>query len=523
MKYKIAFMSLCIFYNATLLSFDEHTGQMFMFTRPISNSISIHQAAWTDFAYEKHKLGSGIQVYPIYAQSFENLTSPEYFLFDHKRELTIRGGDAPSVFTLYPTGYKAETPDQDHITTQSFNRDILGQWLNENEVENSSYTFNPSQRQAGGVIEFNQDLKKFIDTSLLELWYVSVKLPITYVSNNIGFSGDAKALQALSNNNFQYINVSACDISFTRPTNLQIMIGSKYLNENELQIISSMGVIVPLVEQNSNRFLFEPIQGFNSHFAFHSQMLLQFPLLRSDDLAHSSVCYFLSFENTFLARNKQLRTYDLKGKPYSRYLKVLDIHKNEIVPAMNVLTLRSRVEPFNIFNGATGFRVKFDDHMGEIGYELWAHGTEVVTVENKFESDWQDDRYGIALINEDGVLSFIDPVDGVLKPIPAGQPGQTASNSTINHVGTPDGLISCCSPDGLIFTQKNKYITLEDLDILSAAARSAITHRAYATITLGQKGKHRDFFANLGLYIEASQNNAALSMWGGWAKFGITF
>lgn len=531
MRYKIALICIYFLCNTTLHTvddldtnkiIDEHTNQTFMFTRPISHSISMNQAGWNDFAYESHKLGTSFQTYVVYAQSFENLTGREYFSFDHKHILSIRGGTDPTEFDLTPKGFIPKDPTQDQITTPSFNRDILGQWLNYNDVETATFSFEPRQRQAAGIIEFSQDLSKVSEADLFKSWYFSVRVPITYVSNNIGFRTDNSdvTLNALSNNNFLYNNVSTCSISSTRPSNAQFTLGTKYLNENDLQVITGMGVVVPLVEQRTGRYLFEPIHGFNAHFGFPTQLLVQFPLLVSDDIAHSRVCFFLSLENIFLARNKQMRTYDLKGKPYSRYLKLLDIHSNSIVPAMNVLTLRSRVEPFNMFNSAMGFRVKFHDCLGEIGYELWAHGTENVSVENKFEAEWQDDRYGIAFINEEGKLASIDD-SNMIEELPVGQTGMTASKSTINYVASPDGISACCPTP--TFTQQNKYITLQDLDLNSAAARSTITHKVYMSVTLGERGDKRDFFANLGIYIEAAQNNAALSMWGGWAKFGITF
>ena len=310
-------------------------------------------------------------------------------------------------------------------------------------------------------------------------------------------------------------------MDLTRPTNLQLVLGTNYLSKNDTQVITGAGVIFPLVEQNNNRCLFQPIQGFNGHFAFNSQLFFQIPLLEKNDLAQSRVCLFLDIDNSFLFRRSQFRTYDLKGKPYSRYMKLLDIQTNSIVPATNALTLKTRVEPFNVFNMATGFRLKFCQVIAELGYELWAHGTEVLKLETEFEQDWQDDRYGIAFINDTGQLAYIDSGTGLIEPLEPGQTGQTASKSSINHVATPDGSVTCCSE--LIFSQKNKYIKQQDLDMQSAAARSSMTHRVYLTIGGGQKYSTRECFANLGIYLEAAQNNAALSVWGVWAKLGLTF
>tara|TARA_Y100000588_G_C14274502_1_gene933810 strand:- start:3901 stop:5469 length:1569 start_codon:yes stop_codon:yes gene_type:complete len=504
----------------------EHTNKTFMLTRNIFNSIGMQQASWYDFGYKPHQLGSALQISMTYGQSFENKTSPEYFLFDHKKELSIKGGTNPSEFTLTARGWSPKNPMQDEITTKSFNRDILGQWFDAPEVIESTFTVKPFQRQASGVIEFNQDLKEIVGSPAADLWYLGIKLPITYVSNELGLQGDQRAIDALTNNNFSYANFSQCEMNLIRLSNIQLTMGTKYLNDRDTHIITGFGVSIPFVEQNSNIYLFEPLNGYNAHFGLTSLALFQFPVLRKHANSHSRVCFFLEFENNFLARNHQYRTYDLVDKPYSRYMKLLDRKTNSVLPATNVLTIRSRVEPFNIFDMATGFRFKYGASTGEIGYELWAHSSEVVTPEP--ELPWDDNRYGIAFIDQDGDLAKV-----IENPMMANQyiiekidtnteTGRTASNSTINFVAPPDGEVTCCGTT-FTFAPRNKYISLHDLDIISAGAGSAITHRAYATIGVGQKGKTRDFFANIGLYIEASQNNAALSFWGGWAKMGINF
>jgi hypothetical protein len=206
-------------------------------------------------------------------------------------------------------------------------------------------------------------------------------------------------------------------------------------------------------------------------------------------------------------------------------MQLLDSYTNELIPAMNALTIRSRVEPYNITNFMTGFRFAHHSCYGEIGYELWAHGTERVTPEPKIGHPvgWFDNyRYGIAFINVNGDLAKIDPDSGDVIAINTSiDQGQTASNSTINYVSAPDGVYGCCpSPN---FTPENAYITLNDLEIYTPGARSTITHRGFFSVGLGQDGKKRNYFVNFGAYIEAAQNNAALNFWGGWLKGGFTF
>ncbi len=495
-----------------------------MLTRSVFDSIGINQSSWNNFAYtyQPPKKGFVFQMYPIYGQSYDNLENPSYFLFNGKDELVVAAGTPSNNFTT-PGQPRVIDPTQGQYTVPSFNRDILGQWIGITDTHGSTFTLQPRQRQACVMLEFLQDFKPLFQSCFFHNWFIDIQVPITWMENNIGFRGKPEVAKAFSQPNFQFAKILKGCHSSTRVTQAQVSIGTKYITEEDVQVVCTTGIIFPLVEQDCNGALFLPIQGFNSHFVLNSTALFQFPICKKSDFAISRILFFFDFSNNFLMRNHQLRTYDLKHKPYSRYMIFYDRHKNETVPAMNVLTLRSRVEPFNIVNLATGFRFKFRDSMGEMGYELWAHGSEVLTPEPKpghHKYVWHEGRYGIAFINQDGVLAKLD-AGGAVVPLGPDELGQTASKSTINFVAAPDGQADCCP--GPTFVQENKYIDIRDLDRFSGGMRPTITHRGFASVGYGCKGELRDYFANLGLFIEASQNNAALCLWGGWAKAGFAF
>lgn len=534
MKYTKLTIICALMVHTTITPLDDYTNQTFMFVRPIFDSVGIQQSSWHDIAFRKQKTGSAVQIYPIYEQSFENLNNPGYFLFNHRNIITITPG-TPSTFTLPSTGALiVNNPMEGELNVPSFNRDVLGQWVginttstDPNNVESFSLTLNPHQRQACVVVEFSQDLNKVYEWDMFSNWFLNVSLPLTWIESNIGVTGNQEALDAFNNPSFGYLRIAPGDNNSFRLTQASVSLGTRYMGEPDTHVITTSGLIIPLVEQDCNATLFEPVQGFNAHFGIDTNVFFQFPILQTHEYSNSKILFFLDIHNNFLARNHQLRTYDIRGKPFSRYMKLLDRATNTLIPAMNALTIRSRVEPFMITNFATGFRMKYKDSFGEIGYELWAHGSEVVTPEQKPDvftgpGLWCNDRYGIPFINTDGVLATVNATTGNVEPLALGQLGQTASNSTINFVAPPDGSISCCSVPPT-FIPKNKYIRLVDLDHVSCASRTTITHRAFASVGFGDKGRKRDCFANFGLFIEASQNNAALCFWGGWFKAGLTF
>lgn len=525
MKYKLYTLLTIILGHTTLSPLDDYTNHSYMFVRPVFDSVSIQQASWHNMIYQKQKYGAAAQIIGIYEQSYDNLLNPAYFLFNYKNQINISAG-TPSTFATTGIGaFQAVTnPFEGQLNVKSLNRDVLGQWVGITDEQNLVLSLNPHQRQACALLEVSQDLKTLFNWGIFEHWFINASVPVTWVETNIGAYGDKRAIQAFHQPGWKYVNIISGKRSSIRLTQATLSLGTKYMAENDIQISSSTGVIVPLVEQSCNGSLFAPMHGFNSHFGFDTQIHFQFPIVKKTPDSPSRILMFIDIHNNFLSRNHQLRTYDIRHKPFSRYMQLFDRETNSLVPAMNVLTVRSRVEPFNVVNFATGFRFAHNDSFGEIGYELWAHGSEVITPQPKITQPlgwWENDRYGIPFINSDGVLAQIDPGTGNVVALPLTAMGQTSSQSTINHIASPDGEFSCCPT--AMFLQENKYLTCKDLDRVSCAAQPTITHRAFFSAGFGEKGKIRDYFANFGAFIEASQNNAALCFWGGWLKGGFTF
>lgn len=526
MKFKLyTLLSITLVYT-TIYPLNDYTNQTTMFVRPIFDSISIEQVGWHNILYNKQKRGFAAQVIGIYGQTYENLQSPAYFLFNYLDKITISAGSA-SVFEVNGPGAfrSVVNPSEGQINVQSLTRDVLGQAVGINSGQNFFLALNPEQRQACGLVEVSQDLKHFFSWWIFDNWYLNFSAPVTWIKNNIGANGDQQALDAFDQCAYKHVKFTNQNLTSVRLTQGAFALGTRYMSEDDIQVITTTGVIIPFVSQPSTKYVFEPTQGFDAHWGFDTQIHFQFPVLEKTPNGATRVLMFIDIHNNFLARNYQYRTYDIWNKPFSRYMKLLDRKTNKIVPAMNVLTLRSRVEPYNIVNFMTGFRFAHKDSFVDIGYELWAHGTERITPQPQpghHDEYFEDGRYGIAFIDVNGNLAYIDDTTGVVTALPAGIQGQTASLSTINFIAPPDGKVNINTTPAQ-FQPVNEYLTLKDLDYLSCASRSTITHRAFLSATIGDRGQKRNYFVNFGSYIEAAQNNAALCFWGGWLKGGFTF
>ena len=249
------------------------------------------------------------------------------------------------------------------------------------------------------------------------------------------------------------------------------------------------------------------MQSYNGHIAVASHILIQFPLFAPENSA-ARLNYYFAAENKWFVKNTQSRTFEIKNKPYSRYMPILDRNTQELIPGVNAFTKDCIVDPYNHFYFSTGLRFSYYDSIAEVGYEIWGHPTEGVTI--KDTNRWQENRYAIPS------MQLQD--NGTLQPQTA-----TTGNATGDIISSSASTINYVAPADSTDALQNVYITSTDLNMLTASARSVVVHRGYASLSLGKKGPKRDMFLNVGLFLEHSQNNAALSCWGGWLKSGFTF
>ena len=475
---------IALLFTAVAQAIDQYTNQTFLYPKEIFGSYGMEQASWHNIIYNKKSRGAALQAYAYAQTTIPDAASSQYFLFDYLNQLTVQSGTS--------LNYDVET----------FTRNILGAWLGiESGADFSgAFSLTPKQSQYGITLAFSQDLSKYVEVAYLRNSSFTVSLPIVHIKNQLVFQGSPVILNALQGGNaismglsepWQYLILDDQVQQATQLSDLKLQFASKYESLDDVQVATTSFLIFPLGDSVSNRVLFQPAFNYNGHIVLGAGITFQFPLLRSESRL-TRICFFTGLENKFLFGNNQERTVEIFGKPYSRYMPLYDRYTNTMVPGVNVFTRNCLVEPFNLVNFIAGLRYKHIDSIGEIGYELWGHDTEKITINDN--NLWVDNRYGIANINQDGVL---DPTV------------QTASQSTINYV-VPDTV--------------NTYISKKDLTLLTAAARATLVHRAYMSLSYGKKKEETvDYFLNLGLFMEVVQNNAAFSNWGGWLKAGVTF
>jgi hypothetical protein len=477
----------------------EVFAQSFMFTRPAYYSLAMNQALWHDIIYQKKgDTRASFQAIGFYQKSVKQGKTARYFLPDcvnkgceKKNEVIVAG---------------------DSIADMLFTRDMRAEWIDLPNDFEGKFTICPEQNQYGVAIEYHQDLGRFTDIRFLKDWWFSLYVPIVRVENNLNFSQITTStgqinncpdtiIAALSQPDWKYSKFWCKQKSDTNVGVLRLTLGSTYMSENNNQLAYYSFVGIPTASEQNPEFIFDPFVGSNHHLTYGVGINIQFLLNKNTDL--SRICFFINLENIFHIRNFQKRTYDLKDKPYSRFLqfKKENGSPTETFSGVNILTLESKVRTYDVVDFSTGWRIKTDKAEFELSYNVWGHGDEKLTLRCPLLALHKCERYGIA---------------GTGSMLVKGQSVATSANKS---------TISCLADNDLDSNNNPEFIPIKesDIDLKSGAATSALNHKVQLVAGIVHKGKKIDGIMGLGFFVDIPQKNAALKLWGTWVKFGGSF
>lgn len=449
----------------------------FMWTRPVFFNNAAEQSAWHDFIYNKpSKGGSTVQIKSMYQKSLSKERIKQYFLFGCNNELLVAGDNSNCVK----------------------NRDVRAEWLGiQNDQFSGKLTINPEQRQVGFSITAHKDISNLFDISFLQDYWVSIELPVFAVTNrlnleqydvhNTAATEPNDIISAFNQKKWLYAKMPK-ERSALNAVGLLFKFGRAFLSEDHYQIAYYSIVNVPFGGGQNAEYLFDAYAGTNQHVGFGNGVTFQ--ILLNQDATKYAFCWFLNLEHLFLIHNKQMRTFDLIGKPWSRYMlyNKKDGAPNLLEPGVNIFTYKCRVRPYNFVEFSTGWRIISEKYECEFGYDLWGHGDERVKVLCHV-----DESYGIAGSNTGSIPT-------------------SASQSTIGNQADND---EDENGDPLFVP-----VRFSDIDITSAEGQSAINHRMHASYAYLHKGESVDGFITIGGSLEFPQKNTALHVWTVWFKVG---
>ncbi len=305
-------------------------------------------------------------------------------------------------------------------------------------------------------------------------------------------------------------NACAKDCSTkTKFGDLTVRVGYETVNRDDVHLDSFIGFIAPTGNTPTGVNVFEPMVGHNHHWGFvlGSTFGLEIWCNECGDMTVSGEFDF-SISDFFT--RKERRSFDLKYKPWSRYMQfyvnqaqaqlaadaaisdptfALTLH----TPGIDILTQDVNVKPgyYRMFNAA--FILDSACYEFEVGYNFFARQAECLKLACPF------------------------PTGAALKAIGVGA-GATSPFQIINN----DFSDNCTGTPVADYT--DNLITAADIDLDSAAHPATLTHTVYGSLAF-----QWDSACNVPMYFaiggsyEFSPDNVGLNRWMAWGKFGFAF
>lgn len=424
-------------------------------------------------------------------------------------------------------------------------QDLLAQDFNVFTIKSdfaSSITISPQQSVIGLGLHDRQSFWKNHDRG--SGFWLSVSTSIQHVKNMMNLcefvSNDgggvneaasefavANMTEAFRQADWEFGKICAgSSMKKTGLADIEFKVGYEWLQHEPAHMESYIGLIIPTGNKNEGEFVFEPIVGRGKYAGIMFGSCLGIAIWNSE-LGDKSIRYELANHTEILFKRDQVRSFDLKGRPWSRYLPVYineeqaeeattldtDLHRqNFATPGINVFTQRLKVTPGLTHDINTAFIFNCKRFQGEVGYNFLAKRAENA----ELDCPWPTT---IALKHFNGA--------GQTNPIRTIN-GSPYYEQIVRSMGTE---IAAAPPaDGILLVpvEVDNYemavIKATDLDLNSAATPAILTNTLYATLGFDLEDREYPLFGNVGGSFTFSKNNDAVPRrWVLWAKMGLSF
>jgi hypothetical protein len=440
---------------------------------------------------------------------------------------------------FFPDGLESLIAAEDGPTTGttgfSIKKNLLAQDFNVFTVNGdfmSTITIEPHQSVIGLGLHYRQSFWKNHDSG--RGFWLSVSTPIEHVKNSMNFDENVTNTGGGENtteNNVVVANmtdafqqeawkfgkiVAGSSMKKTGLGDIEFKIGYEWLQHEPAHMESYLGIVIPTGNKNEAEYVFEPIIGRGKYFGVMFGSCLGIEIW-NNDAGDKNIRYELANHTELLFRREQMRSFDLKNKPWSRYLPVYanveqateastmapPIQANFSTPGINVFTQSVKVIPGLTHDINTAFIFSCRKFQGEVGYNFLAKRAENV----ELNCPWQ-------------------PVAALKHYLGAGQtnPIRTINGSPYLEQTVTGGV----PPITLIPVSLGQYETAiiqeTDLDLNSAATPAIFSNTLYLTLGFHCQDREYPLFGNVGgSYTFSINNDAAPCRWVLWAKMGLSF
>lgn len=433
--------------------------------------------------------------------------------------------------------YKAfkglDASDTDLLAT-NFNVFTVGDEVPNTLGFKSRITIQPRQTVIGFGMHYRQSLWQNEEKG--RGLYLDIIMPITHVKNElqlqevilntendntpntakitgVGESPVGSMKDAFKQKGFKYgkMDDSADAMKRTGLADMEVKLGYEWLQQEPCHLESYVGLILPTGNAPTGEYLFEAVVGSGKHvgITFGSNFGTQIwkcetseRCLRVEHASHSQ----------YLFSKDHIRSFDLKNRPWSRYLSMYESEEqaqtaatgNDAVlftPGINLMTRQVEVTPGFSHNMNTAFVFESKGLCIEAGYNFFARRAEHVELDKAL------------------------PATAALKhALGAGQTNPLRDISGTAQIETGSNVISSI---GLwpvpVQNYSQSVITTDDIDLASASTPCNIAHTMYGNVGYNWDEKEYPMGVQMGgSYTFSNSNNSVVDRWALWGKFSIS-
>lgn len=504
---RIAIILTCIIPPAAVTA---HTGpgddvsKTFYTVRPLFQSTSPEKDAFfrDSFIFRDDDQRNKVEIVAFGSQTTNGQGLAKYFLpFGHSSILVASDG-----------------------AEHAADRDVNAIHLNiahENGQFESRVHLCPQQTVWGLGFRYRQWLSRVVHTNdFFKGFWFELSFPFMRVENTMGFceeiinAGDtvqatrvANAAQAFNQCAWMFGKIAMCPLRATGVGDVELKIGWEAVHEDIAHFESYVGAVIPTGDRPCGRHVFEPIVGSNRHWGITWGSLLAVTCWEREAWNISTL---IELNRRYLFDGDEVRSFDLVGKPWSRYMEVYPSQAVAVTaqehagnpelgdhgyPGINYFTRCVRVRPGYVTTVNNAYLLIHKGFHGEAGYTFFARQKEEIRFK-KGGGSCLGIEYDPALVS-------------------ATEGGYTTQARTINK--NFNGACTDHAPDDYV------RVSCGDFDLNSAQHPAVLSHTLY--LSLGYSWDELEYPCSLGIggAYEMGSNNANSDRWTGWARCAVAW
>lgn len=313
-------------------------------------------------------------------------------------------------------------------------------------------------------------------------------------------------------------------MKITRCPQVEIRLGDRYEHCPGCETNGYLGFIIPTGNKPCQFFLFEPVVGNGKHAGWYTGLNGTYALTNTDE---RTFAFHFDVLTRYLFSNNQMRSFDLKGRPWSRYMWAW-LNNNELstpTVAANIAAANEQlanlvdhstfcvnVAPGWSADASIAGQFKKGGFSLEVGYHAYAKEAEDICwlCNNCFKSGMGVEalsnymRRWAADDPRPKTRSFARPYDYVF-----------AAN--------PDVVDSIANSTVTAWPSTYVEIKQEDLDITSAQQPATFAQGFYASMGYTWQDCTYPPMLFIGGSYDCASDNSFISNWKVWLRLGVSF